>query len=58
MASVSAGLSSYSTARTTDISPGSAQGPLFGLSLCVILGYGAESCRKIVRRLLGDHFLP
>ena len=38
MASVSAGLSSYPTARAIDRSAGSARGPLFGLSLCVVLG--------------------
>ena len=37
-ASIFAGLSSYPMAHTTDISARSTWGPLFGLSLCVVLG--------------------
>ena len=39
MVSVFAGLSSYPTARATDNSIGLERGPLFGFSLCVVLGW-------------------
>ena len=62
MASVFAGLSSYPMARATDGSTGSARGTSFWIQplRCsrVVSGQGEESCQKIIRRLLGDHFLP
>ena len=50
MASVFDGFSSYSNACAINRSAGFARGPLFGLSLCVVLGWGAIKERKAARR--------